>query len=382
MRRSILVLSALMLLGSAAQAGRNVNGAMLVHTDNSVTYTSTADYCTSTIPPVCDDLNPNATLGIDREQVIWLVAMFRPESSPGVTTLQFGIRHNLPAGQGYFTDYGACGPGLLELPDSGWPESGFGNLVAYGVPVYSRAFPFYWFAVFVDGPENYFGTRTYPSTNEAKFVDDGNPPVEDLCYSFGTVRWDGTGANDCPCCPDEGACCFPDGTCQALNPDSCAALGGTFQGTGTVCDPNPCGPPVGSCCLCSGECVVVSEVDCAAQGGEYWNFQPNCDPNPCPAQIGVCCLPNGNCVEVYCIQQCTDQGGSFMGYGGSCTENPCAQPQEACCFADASCQFVTADECTLAGGNPQGYGTDCDPNDCPVTPTERTTWGRIKATYR
>lgn len=382
MRMPILLLIALMLFGSAAQAGRNANGAMVVHTDNTVYYTSTGMFCSSALPPSCQELNANATSGVVREQVIWLLAAFMPESSPGVTTLQFGIEHNLPAGQGYFTAYAACGPDLLELPDSGWPESGFGNLVAYAWPVYTHVFSFYWFAVFVDGPENYFGTRTYPSTGEAKFVDDGSPPIEDLCFSFGTVRWDGNGHNDCPCCPDLGACCLPDGSCQEQSLDACAALGGVFQGMGTACDPNPCLPPVGSCCLCSGQCIVVSEADCAAQGGEYWNFQPNCDPNPCPAQIGVCCLPNGNCVEVYCIQQCTDQGGNFMGYGGSCTENPCGQPQEACCFTDGACQFVTAEECTIAGGSPQGYGTDCDPNDCPVTPTEPTTWGRIKATYR
>jgi len=377
----MLILSALMLLGSGALAGRNTNGTMAVHTDDSVIYTSSADYCATTIPSSCEGLNPNGTQGIDREQVIWLVAVFRPESSPGVTTIQFGIAHNLPAGQGFFTDYGVCGPSSIELPDSGWPESGFGDLVAYGSPVYDRVFPFYWFAVFADGPGSYFGTRTYPTTNEAKWVDDGNPPAEDLCYYFGTIRWDGRGRNPCPCCPDQGACCLPDGYCCLADPDPCTTLGGTFQGSGTACDPNPC-HPVGSCCLCGGECRVLSAEDCAAQGGEYWNFQPNCDPNPCPAQIGVCCLPSGNCVEVYCIQECNDQGGSFMGYGGSCTENPCAQPQAACCFDDGSCRYLAAEDCALAGGQSQGYGTDCDPNHCPVTPVDRTTWGRIKAAYK
>jgi hypothetical protein len=382
MRRIIPVICAILFVTTAAQAGRNSNGALVVHTDDSVYYTSTGVFCSSALPASCLELNANATSGIEREQLIWLIAAFVPESSPGVTTIQFGIEHNIPSGQGYFTAFSACGPDPLELPDGGWPETGYGDLVAYSYAVYSHLFPFYWFAVFVDGPDNYFGTRTYPSTDEAKFVDDGSPPIEDLCFNFGTVRWDGNGVNQCQFGDPNGACCFPDGSCQRMLPNECAALGGAFQGVGTLCIPNPCGPQVGSCCLCSGECVVLSEADCAAQGGEYWNFQPDCDPNPCPAQIGVCCLPNGNCVEVYCIRQCTDQGGTFMGYGGSCTENPCAQPQEACCFPDGTCQFVTAEECTLAGGDPHGYGTDCDPNDCPVTPTEPTTWGRIKATYR
>jgi hypothetical protein len=382
MRNLFLPLITLIVIGTSAQAGRNADGAMVVHTDDTIEYSAGAQFCESPpLPTECVGLNTNAHQGIEREQVIWLLAAFPDASSPGVTTIQFGITHNIPPNQGYFTQQTACGPMPLELPDTGWPETGFGNLVAYGVPVYEHLFRFYWFALFVDGPDNYFGTRTYPSTNEAKFVDDGSPPIEDLCTLFGTVRWDGNGTNSCPGGDLSGACCFIDGHCEMLPPGDCFAQGGTFTASGYPCEPNPCAP-TGSCCFCDTHCEVITAEECYERGGEYWNLQATCDPNPCPAQIGVCCLDSGECVEVRCIRECANLGGHFDGYGGGCIPNPCAQPQVACCFDDGTCQYITADQCEADGGHSQGEGSDCEPNLCPYTPSMQTTWGKIKASYR
>ncbi len=215
MKRPPLLLAVAMLIASPSWAGRNVNGMMLVHTDDSIVYTATADYCQSATPGRCEDFVNTSHKTPDEATVVWLMAAFVASSSPAVTALQFGIHHNLPPTQGYIDGYSACGPQLLELPDTGWPElNDCGNLVAYGVPVYDHAFPFYWFAVWHDDDTYYFGTRTYPSTNEAKFVDDGSPPIEDLCFNFAAMRWNVPGEMDCiPDQPHSGACCFLDGSC-------------------------------------------------------------------------------------------------------------------------------------------------------------------------
>jgi hypothetical protein len=69
--------------------------------------------------------------------------------------------------------------------------------------------------------------------------------------------------------------------------------------------------------------------------------------------------------------------------GGDCDPNPCPQPFGACCFDDGTCRVLTLVACAEIQGVYQGNYTDCNPNECsePV-PTERTSWGRIKNTYR
>jgi hypothetical protein len=382
MKKLLLALGILALICSPAMAGRNANGAMVVHTDNSVIYTPSDFYCNSVMPPECPGLNANATGGLQAEQVIWLVAAFRPEASPGVTTLQFGIEHNLPANQGYFTAYAACGPGAIELQDAGWPQTGFGNLVAYSGPVFSHSFQFYWFAVFVDGPGNFFGTRSYPGTGEAKFVDDGNPPVEDLCTLFGTVRWDGAGGNHCPEPPlVRGACCFPDGHCEVLDPAQC---GGVYMGDDTVCNPNPCEQPE-ACCFQDGRCLFVLPSECALAGGTPDGPGTTCDPNLCdqPPVPEACCFQDGSC-QFILAADCTAQGGTPQGAGTTCETVNCQIPTGACCIGDqGNCQILTAPQCADQGGVYQGDGSTCEPvNPCPIVPTENTTWGQIKANYR
>lgn len=44
-------------------------------------------------------------------------------------------------------------------------------------------------------------------------------------------------------CGGQGACCFPDGTCQDLFWGPCDTSTGTFQGDGSSCTPNVCPPP-------------------------------------------------------------------------------------------------------------------------------------------
>jgi len=365
----------LALICSPAMAGRNANGAMVVHTDDSVIYTATADYCATAMPTDSTGFNWDATEGINREQLIWLCWYFLPEASPGVTTVQFGIDHNLPANLGYFTAFGAC-DGPLELPDTGWPETGFGNLCAYPGPIYQNINSFYWFAVFVDGPMNYFGTRTYPATGQAKFVDDSSPPIEDLCTLFGTVGWDGQGGNggiDWPGGgPIVGACCYPDGSCIVVPMGQCS---GAYQGDGTLCDPNPCPRPE-ACCV-GADCIFVLPTECELVGGVPQGPGSVCDPNPC-IQPEACCFYDGHC-ELLFVDACLANGGTPQGAGTTCETVECPLPTGACCDEFGNCTLTTQADCQ---GNYLGDGTVCDPNPCPPVPTKGATWGQIKANYR
>ncbi len=386
MKKLLLALGILALICSPAMGARNANGAMVVHTDDSIVYTSSDDYCLTALPTVCEELGTTTNKPVEEaEAVIWFLAAFRPEADPGVTTVQFGIEHNLPSAD-YFSGYAACGPDPLELPDGGWPFAGgnpevpgqSGNLVAYSGPVYEHVFPFYWFAAIGSLSNTYVGSRTYPATDEAKFVDDGNPPIEDLCFNFGRVEWGAPGYNECPQ-PSvaEGACCFDDGSCTVMLAGDCANAGGVYQGDDTVCDPNPCPRPE-ACCFIDGSCAMLLPDDCTGQGGTPWGLGTVCDPNPCPLPEEACCFYDGHC-EMLPPDVCAAQEGVPQGAGSDCDTVECPQPTGACCV-DSDCVIVTEAECANLGGWLWTIGEDCV-DDCPVA-TQPSTWGQIKANYR
>jgi hypothetical protein len=383
MRKFLLALGILALLCSPAMAGKNANGALVVHTNDANAYT-TVGLCgrfdTVDNPGGCEQAGTQTNKDDATPALIWCIAAFLPTANPGVAVIYSGLNHNLPPGQGYFNNFGLCGPaGSFELPDAGWPDTG-GNSVAFGTPIVGDTFfPFYFLNAFGFAGA-FVGTAINPTGGYAAFIDDSNPPVQDDIVQFGTVRWGTLGQNDCPDEPvAEGACCFPDGSCIVTPPDQC---GGNYQGDGTVCAPNnPCPQPE-ACCFADEHCENLLANDCVARGGT-----PQGPGSLCTAELCVipdpeaCCFDDGSCQDLL-ADACTAAGGHPQGAGTLCATTNCPPPPRtgACCFADGSCQVITLDECTAAGGNYLGDDTSCD--DCPPVATETTTWGAIKANYR
>lgn len=60
----------------------------------------------------------------------------------------------------------------------------------------------------------------------------------------------------------------------------------------------------------------------------------------------------------------------------------CPEAVGACCFADGTCLIRAESDCTPFGGVFLGDVHTCDPNPCGPVPTQTTSWGKIKATYR
>jgi hypothetical protein len=244
-------LAILVVCAAPVLAGKNNGGALVVHTDDALTYTSTADYCSSTLPATCASLVTQTNKAVEEEEaIIWFIAAFDASATPAVTTIQFGVDTNLPVGQGYVSAWNYCGPNFSQqLPDEGFPDTGRGNLVAYSPARTEHLWPFYWFSVIGVDASSTFGTGKYPSTQEAKFVDDGNPPVEDLITRFGSIHWGSAGSNTCPVAPARGACCTSWGTCvDNVDASTCEDVSGHYQGTyngdNTTCTGSTCA----ACC--------------------------------------------------------------------------------------------------------------------------------------
>ena len=86
----------------------------------------------------------------------------------------------------------------------------------------------------------------------------GNPyDVTDLLNVI--EHWDSA-------CELPGACCLPDGSCEATDAYDCDAAGGLWSGTDTYCSYVDC-PQPGACCMDDGSCVLLLPADCVAEEG-------------------------------------------------------------------------------------------------------------------
>jgi hypothetical protein len=286
MKNLLLMLGILLLATSPVLAGKNCQGAMVVHTDDAHDWTH----------GVCDNFDawvPDPEWGYgtrtDKDEwtpaLIWFIAML-PGPNPGVSAVYFGHDHNLP--EYYHNHWGFCGPaGSIEVPDDGWPDSPStaGNLVTFGSPILGdHVFPFYYLDVYGYSDVHYC-TAINPVGGYAAFLDDSSPPVVDECNSFGCVRWYEEGYNGYAYFA-LGACCFDDGTCLMYSAEWCWLDGGEYVGGCIPCDPNPC-PQQGACCLPSGYCLMRLPDDCLFMGGEYVGEGILCDPDPCSPTSSV-----------------------------------------------------------------------------------------------
>lgn len=264
-----------------ANAGANINGGLLVHTDDAYSWTDdVCDNYDAWVPPHCFDYNTRTDKDESAPALIWFIASFFESSNPAVTLVYFGNDHNLP--EDSHDNYGYCGPpGSLEVPDPGWPDSPFtaGNSVAFSYTLTDTDIPFYCVSVY--GFEGaYYGTGINPGGGYAGFADDSVPPIIDECQHFGRVRWYEQGYNDAwMCMATWGACCWIDGTCTVIGQADCM-VGGQYAWYPHVeCEPDPC-PPWGACCRFDDSCFVWPEDDCDG-AHETWLEGIPCDPNPC-----------------------------------------------------------------------------------------------------
>ena len=149
------------------------------------------------------------------------------------------------------------------------------------------------------------------------FVENGGPSginsnvigVDDVAYTYtGTVT--------------TGACCLPSGACTANQTAAqCTAANGIFQGLSTVC--GSC-PQPGACCFGNGTCQTFTAAQCTVAGGIFRGDNTTCSPNLCE-QPGACCLADGTCASLL-TAPCAARTGVFRGAGTACGSPACPQP--------------------------------------------------------
>ncbi len=189
------VLAGCLAIGTA-WAGSNRDGALIVHADPLIVYSSGRDFCVSEYrgPSTCGNARTEVDGFLTDAILVWFIAAFPRNAHPAINAVQFGISSTLP--NGAVVAHGPCGSSLLELATGDSPDYGWGTLVSFST-INDTFSPIYWFAIEGTGGST-FGSAKYPGDDRAVFVDDGNPPAEDDITRFGSVGWGTSGGNDCP----------------------------------------------------------------------------------------------------------------------------------------------------------------------------------------
>lgn len=345
------------LLGTA-HAGPNRGGTLVIALSEGTVYTTDVDYCAEVTAQDCETVVSNGPAGTTL--IVNVLAAFYP---PGgrLSGVVWGIEYD--DAHIAIEDHGACGD--FELAESDWPANDSGTAVTWFSPQLHDLVPVYWFAAYgYDGLSLDLGPHPIQG---GEFGDDSVPSQTDAIAGFGGF---GFGSNPgsvvCPVPREpEGACCFPDGTCEFTLESSCE---GVFEGDGTVCDPNPCPDTIlGACCFADESCLRLNDRDCAAAGGYYLGDGVFCLPNPCDSSTGACCYLDASC-RITTRYTCSPPW-IYQGDGTVCDPNPCPDTiTGACCFHDGSCLPMNDTDCAVQGGVYQGDHSSCGPNPC-VQPT-------------
>lgn len=187
------------------------------------------------------------------------------------------------------------------------------------------------------------------------------------------------------CFEPRGSCCFGDGTCQEKSQTQCAQLGGAWQ-AGGACTPNPC-PQPGACCHENGSCDPgVLQSNCSGSWGEGASCDGcvilgyRCDPSApnvstkCPPVYGISgsAAPSLYPDEALCNSQCAEY---YECAGGQCQNKYSESGLPAGAYPDPlSCHDrCVMGKCCYAGTCSQTYKADClgsweEGASCPTCP--------------
>jgi hypothetical protein len=182
--------------------------------------------------------------------------------------------------------------------------------------------------------------------------------------------------------PPTGACCdHATGDCAIT---AQAACGFEWLGAGVPCDVETCQPPpppiTGACCdQATGDCVVTTQAGCPF---DWLGAGVSCDAETCPPPQppeGACCNhATGDCSITTQVSCAFDWLGASM----SCDVQICSPPPSgACCdHTTSSCSITSQGSCL---SDWLGADVPCNLTTCRLPlPTERSSWGQIKNSYR
>jgi len=279
MKKFLMAVAAVALVGSAAFAGPNNGGVIFLHDAS----TSIGECGAGSAPSSCEAADTEID-GSDNSTQVWKVyAAFKPCTAPRLKAMTFGITYSdfNQGGTLYMSGHGPCigdtGNGAAEFADPGWPASGTGDVIVWQYTQTTLLVEAYWFAGYAYyGAPSVFALNANPDPGlGGMFADDSLPALQDPIAGYGTLGFNEPGSVVCPSAGAEGACCVG-AVCTMTCEGDCA---GNWLGSQFTCDPNPC-VGTGACCL-NNECFIMTQTDCEGQGGRYYGDNSTCPQQDC-----------------------------------------------------------------------------------------------------
>jgi hypothetical protein len=291
MKKFLMAVAALALIGSVAFAGPNAGGVLFVHNATLAAPSNPLPpgyvACDGgTVPATCDAANTQLNI-TDNTLWVWRVyAAFKPCSAPRLKAISFGITYPdyNTGGDLILAGHGACigdtGNGAQEYPSAGWPGSGGGNVLVYQYAQTTTITEAYWFAGYTY-PYNgvaQFAVNANPDPDlGGTFGDDSLPTILDPIAAYGSLGFNEPGTITCPSEAAEGACCVGQ-VCTMTCEGDCQ---GNWLPNATCQPDNPCVTvATGACCIGT-SCFILTQADCLAQGGRYIGDNQPCLDQTC-----------------------------------------------------------------------------------------------------
>ncbi len=263
---------------SAAQAGPNAGGVLVMHATTLEYTTEAGSYaglsgvaCGQDGPPEmqecppydpiggadpCDPLaaNPTSTMPADVPHVWYIMAAFPPESCPRLKGVAFRIHYDLNrvalVAEGVSDSEVAIAlPIPSDLDGASFPSNRSGLEMAFAGTRTSRLQELWWFAgyAYSEATDATFAVEEMEIEGDDSFVDDSFPRILDEIAGFGILGLGGAAGHNPTWLDALGACCHVGAECTLTLQAACLAPG-FWQGAGTTCEPDPCplSPPPGA----------------------------------------------------------------------------------------------------------------------------------------
>ena len=176
----------------AALAGPNEGGALVVHSDPSVEFTSGAEYCFNLALSECGAA-VSSTYAIS-PRVLYVLAAFPASSTPSLKGVTFGIAYDSSSLE--IVDWDHCAD--FSINDPNWPAPNSGIAVSWASSIHTDLVPVYWFAAArYYAPPTTFDLVSHP-IHGAVFADDSTPAEEDAVSALGSFGFGTPGYAPCP----------------------------------------------------------------------------------------------------------------------------------------------------------------------------------------
>jgi len=186
-----------LLAATAAFAGPNEGGTLIVHANPSVSDTTDHGFCGESGLTHCSMTQDSLPYEPGIPRVWFILASFGPSAQPRLKATSFGVAYD--STRLVVLASGTCAD--FEIPGNRWPAPGTGTGQSWTECRTGELAECYWFAGYTYGEPGSPDTTSFAVVphprHGAVFVDDSMPPLEDTVLDFGRLGFGHSGFTVC-----------------------------------------------------------------------------------------------------------------------------------------------------------------------------------------